>query len=58
MVFRKQVHNLLAAARGEGIDDYFAVSWALVERASEIEYWAESESGHKSDHVAMVAESN
>ena len=38
------------AARGEGIDDYFAGSCALVERA---EYWDESESGHKSDHVAI-----
>jgi len=41
------------AARGEGIDDYLAVSCALVERTSEVEYWDERESKLKSDHVAI-----
>ena len=31
------------AARGEGIDDYLAVSCALVDRTSEMEYWDERE---------------
>src|SRR5215831_8312384 len=41
------------APRGQGIDDYLAVSCALVERTSEIEYWDEKQSGLKSDHVAI-----
>ena len=39
------------AARGDGIDDYIAVSGALVERTSELEYWIENQV--ESDHVAI-----
>ena len=41
-------------ARGEGIDDYLAVSCALVDRTSEMEYWDEKESELQSDHVAIA----
>jgi exonuclease III len=43
------------AARGDGIDDYIAVSSALVERTSEMEYWNENQV--ESDHVAIAASS-
>ena len=36
--------------RGMGIDDYVAVSYELVERTSEIEYWK----SENSDHVALA----
>ena len=35
----KEAQFTCKAARGEGIDDYVAVSCGLVERMSEIEYW-------------------
>src|SRR3954451_14476414 len=41
------------AARGEGIDDYLAVSCDLVDRTSEIEYWDAKESGLQSENVAI-----
>ena len=41
------------AARGDGINDYVAISCALVERTSELDYWKEHECEKESDHVAI-----
>ena len=50
----KEAQFTCKAARGEGIDDYVAVSCGLVERMSEIEYWKNDES----DHVAIACKLN
>ena len=49
-VKEKEAQFTCKAVRGEGIDDYIAVSCGLVERMSEIEYWKSEES----DHVAIA----
>ena len=49
-VKEKEAQFTCKAVRGEGIDDYIAVSCGLVERMSDIEYWK----GEESDHVAIA----
>jgi hypothetical protein len=46
----KEAQYTCKAVRGEGIDDYIAVSCGLVERMSDIEYWKNEES----DHIAIA----
>jgi hypothetical protein len=52
VILNGSAQHTCKAVRGDGIDDYLAVSCTLVERTSEMQYWELGE--FETDHIAIA----
>ena len=51
---RDIVENICEGSRGQGVDDYIAVSAGLIERTSNLEYWSEMKDIIHTDHCGVA----